>query len=158
MPASPIVTAGQVAASPGAGHGGTSGEVVRLPVTSPPDRQTLFSPRARTALASAFQLGGLVLLLLLLLGPFYWMVATSLKETKQTFAVPPVFVFQPTLEHYRGVINDGKVPRALLNSLIVTVSTTGLALILGTPGAYVLARVRFRRRDAASGRRGSARA
>ena len=98
-------------------------------------------------MVSAFQLAGLLFLLLALLGPFYWMVATSLKETKQTFAVPPVFVFTPTFEHYEGVIREGKVPRGLLNSLIVTVSTTGLALMLGTPVAYILARFRFRGRD-----------
>lgn len=147
MSDSPIVTTGQVA-SPPEDRGGTSGGVARPPVASqPPSHQPFLPPRTRIAMVSAFQLVGLILLLLLLLGPFYWMVATSLKETKQTFAVPPVFVFQPTLEHYRGVINDGKVPHALLNSVIVTVSTTGLALILGTPVAYVLARFRFRGRD-----------
>ncbi len=95
----------------------------------------------------AFQLLGLIFLLIVLLGPFYWMVATSLKETKLTFAVPPVFAFQPTLEHYHSVINDGNVPRGLLNSLIVTVSSTLIALVLGTPVAYILARFRFRGRD-----------
>lgn len=148
MPALPIASPGQDAASPTAGFGGESRVTVRPPVAPPPPvRQSLLPPRVRVAMVGAFQLGGLILLLLLLLGPFYWMVATSLKETKQTFAVPPVFVFQPTLEHYRGVINDGKVPRALLNSVIVTVSTTALALILGTPVAYILARFRFRGRD-----------
>lgn len=113
----------------------------------PAEKTPRLSARARRTLTSAFQLLGLMLLLLALLGPFYWMVATSFKESKQTFAIPPVFVFQPTLEHYRGVILDGKVPRGLLNSLIVTLSATGLALVLGTPVAYVLARFRFRGRD-----------
>ena len=101
----------------------------------------------RDFLVGTFQLAGLLFLLLALLGPFYWMVATSLKETKQTFAVPPAFVFTPTFEHYQGVIREGKVPRGLLNSLVITVSTTGLALLLGTPAAYVLARFRFRGRN-----------
>lgn len=104
-------------------------------------------PRKRVFLTSALQLLGLIFLLLVLLGPFYWMVATSLKETTLTFAMPPVFAFQPTLDHYRGVINDGNVPRGLFNSLIVTVSSTLIALVLGTPAAYILARFRFRGRE-----------
>ena len=127
-----------------------SGGPAPLPTHRPPgegSRPPRVSYRTRDFLAGAFQLAGLLFLLLALLGPFYWMAATSLKETKQTFAVPPVFVFTPTFEHYQGVIREGKVPRGLLNSLVITVGTTGLALLLGTPAAYVLARFRFRGRD-----------
>ncbi|MBL8132568.1 MAG: carbohydrate ABC transporter permease [Anaerolineae bacterium] len=95
---------------------------------------------------SILQLVLLIVLLIVLLFPFYWMVTTSLKEQNDTFAVPPKLVFTPTFDHYRDVLFDeaGAVPTGLRNSIVVAVGTTVLALILGTPAAYVLARFEFR--------------
>jgi multiple sugar transport system permease protein len=77
--------------------------------------------------------------------PFYWMVLTSLKTTAETLAYPPTFWVQaPTLEHYRTALLDKGVGQSLVNSLAVAVSTTALALLLGTPAAYALARYDFR--------------
>lgn len=89
----------------------------------------------------------LLVLLALILFPFYWMIATSLKTTNQTFATPPVFVFTPTFEHYRTILTEYGVGRSLLNSLTVAVGTTLLAVALGTPAAYALARFEFRRKQ-----------
>lgn len=86
----------------------------------------------------------LLLVLLVILFPFYWMVSTSLKTTNQTFAFPPVWFFTPTLEHYREALVNYEVGQALLNSLIISTLTTALALGLGTPAAYALARFDFR--------------
>jgi multiple sugar transport system permease protein len=90
-----------------------------------------------------------VALLLVLFGtifPFLWMVSTSLKTTNQTFAYPPVFFFTPTLEHYASALTSPQygVGKSLVNSLIVSLSTTLLALLLGTPAAYAIARFEFR--------------
>ena len=86
----------------------------------------------------------LLLVLFATLFPFYWMVSTSLKTTVQTFARPPVFVFTPTFENYRSALQDYGVGGSLLNSLIVSISTTFLAILIGTPAAYALARYEFR--------------
>ena len=60
--------------------------------------------RRRTGTLAGIAQGAAILLLIgFLLLPVYWMVATSLKTTNQTFAIPPVFLFQPSLEHYREV-------------------------------------------------------
>lgn len=90
-----------------------------------------------------------IALLLVLFGtifPFLWMVSTSLKSTNQTFANPPVFFFQPTLEHYTSALTSPQygVGKSLVNSLIVSLSTTLLALLLGAPAAYAIARFEFR--------------
>jgi len=79
-----------------------------------------------------------------LLAPVVWMIMTSFKTTNDTFAVPPKLFFTPTLEHYQAIIQDGTVPRALLNSVIVAVASTLLAIVLGVPAAYALARFDFR--------------
>lgn len=76
--------------------------------------------------------------------PVYWMVTTALKTTADTFAVPPVLIFQPTLDHFRAVYEEGTVARSLVNSLIVAISATGLSVLIGAPAAYVLARFNFR--------------
>ncbi|PJF34913.1 MAG: ABC transporter permease [Candidatus Thermofonsia Clade 1 bacterium] len=102
--------------------------------------------RSRIPASAWLQLVLLLLLLLFILTPFYWMVSTSLKEQNDTFAIPPKILFTPTLEHYNFVLFSPSaiVPTGLQNSLIVATFTTLLALLLGTPAAYILARFEFR--------------
>jgi multiple sugar transport system permease protein len=76
--------------------------------------------------------------------PFYWMVTTSLKTQVVALESPPVWVFTPTLANYWEVLFEDKVGIALINSIIVAVCTTTLAVVLGTPAAYALARFEFR--------------
>jgi multiple sugar transport system permease protein len=72
--------------------------------------------------------------------PFYWMVTASLKTRTDVLAFPPVFVFSPTFEHYAKAFLEAGIGKNVLNSLIVSVTTTLLALLIGTPAAYGLAR------------------
>ncbi|MEJ5246700.1 MAG: carbohydrate ABC transporter permease [Caldilinea sp.] len=85
-----------------------------------------------------------LLLIVAFLLPVYWMVTTALKTTADTFAVPPVLLFQPTFEHFRVVYEEGSVAKSLVNSLIVATSATLLSVLIGAPAAYVLARFQFR--------------
>lgn len=93
------------------------------------------------------RLGQTVAIFLVLFGtlfPFYWMVSTSLKTTQQTFAYPPVWAFTPTFEHYISALTEYNVGRTLINSIIVSLATTFIAVLLGTPAAYAIARFEFR--------------
>mgnify|MGYP002394261098 FL=1 len=103
---------------------------------------------ARRTVGPKRSLGGQVLLLLAILlfcvFPFYWMVTTSLKTQVVALESPPVWIFQPTLENYREVLFEDGVGFTMINSLIVAVGTTILALGLGTPAAFALARFEFR--------------
>ena len=76
--------------------------------------------------------------------PFYWMVTTSLKTQVVALQSPPAWLFSPTLANYTEVLFEDKVGVALINSIIVAVCTTVLAVVLGTPAAYALARFEFR--------------
>ncbi|PMS11483.1 carbohydrate ABC transporter permease [Trinickia caryophylli] len=76
--------------------------------------------------------------------PFYWMVTTSLKHQADALAYPPRWIFEPTLSHYADALFQHDVLGSLVNSLIVASSTTALAIMLGTPAAYALARYEFR--------------
>ena len=100
------------------------------------------APGATRSLTSQALLLGLIMLFCVF--PFYWMVTTSLKTQIVALESPPVWVFEPTLSNYLTVLLDDGVGATLINSLIVAVCTTILALCLGAPAAYALARFEFR--------------
>lgn len=78
--------------------------------------------------------------------PVYWMVTTSLKMPADIFASPPQFIpLEPVLTAYReSVFENSVVQRSVLNSLIIATGTMLLTLLLATPAAYALARLRLR--------------
>lgn len=110
-----------------------------------PQARGVRSARSKRHLFTHLWQGAVALLLIVaFLLPVYWMVTTALKTTADTFAVPPVLIFQPTFEHFRVVYEEGSVAKSLVNSLIVATSATLLSVLIGAPAAYVLARFQFR--------------
>ncbi|MBE1485257.1 carbohydrate ABC transporter permease [Plantactinospora soyae] len=78
------------------------------------------------------------------LGPFYWMVVSSLRRTQDIFDSAPL-PSPVSLDNYRAVFQPGNgFVRALGNSLVVAGVTTILTLIVGVFAAYALARLNFR--------------
>lgn len=96
------------------------------------------------SLGKVLHLLGLAALLAFTLFPFYWMVASSLKNQTDLLASPPIWLFTPTLEHYAEIWADDDVFDAIVNSLICATCATALAVLLGTPAAYALARFQFK--------------
>jgi multiple sugar transport system permease protein len=86
----------------------------------------------------------LLLVIVLCVFPFYWMVTTSLKTQVVALEAPPVWIFEITLANYYEALFEDGVLRTLINSLVIAISTTVLALILGVPAAFALARFEFR--------------
>jgi multiple sugar transport system permease protein len=84
----------------------------------------------------------LVALLVPFLFPLAWMFMSSLKTQVQNTAYPPVWVFTPTLENYREVFVKNPFFTFTMNSVVVAAGSTALALLLGLPGAYAIARFR----------------
>lgn len=87
---------------------------------------------------------GLLAVMLCTLFPFYWMLSSSFKAQTDILASPPAWLFTPTLQHHAEVWADRTVVNAITNSLIVALSVTALAVALGAPAAYALARFEFR--------------
>jgi multiple sugar transport system permease protein len=87
---------------------------------------------------------GLLLVAGVALFPSYWMVTSSFKQQTELLAAPPHWLFTPTLANYRDIFADTRVTTAVLNSLLIASTTTLLAILLGTPAAYALARFEFR--------------
>jgi multiple sugar transport system permease protein len=70
---------------------------------------------------------------------FVWMVLASLKTHLQNTAIPPLLVFEPTLENYRQVFMRTPIVQYFNNSVIVAIGSTGLGLLLGLPAAFSIA-------------------
>lgn len=73
--------------------------------------------------------------------PYFWQIVTSLKPEAELLSLPPLLPTRVTWEHYRVVLQQSLIPRALWNSLGVALITTVLALLLGSLAAYALARL-----------------
>jgi trehalose/maltose transport system permease protein len=92
------------------------------------------------------------LIVVWMLFPFYWAVNSSLKTEAQLQMTPATFVprdpasnaFSATLQNYGAVFRNDSFVRGLLNSAIVAVSTTVLALMVGAFAAFALGKLRFR--------------
>jgi multiple sugar transport system permease protein len=84
----------------------------------------------------------LFIALAITLVPIIWILLTSLKSATEAFSIPPVWLFKPQLSGYFGVVDDGFL-QTILNSTIVALSSTLLAIFLGTPASYALSRFDF---------------
>jgi multiple sugar transport system permease protein len=86
---------------------------------------------------------GVALIVLFCLFPFYWLINVSLKsgaDLSSSALIPP----NPTLRNYESIFQNGDFTKALANSAIVSLTTTALAIVVGSFAAYALARLRFR--------------
>lgn len=79
----------------------------------------------------------------------YWGIVTSLKPPAETFTITgisvPFLQFRPTLENWRTELSTRESKFTLTNSIIVAVFATAVAMLLGVPAGYALARFQFRR-------------
>ena len=88
---------------------------------------------------------GVVFILFWGLAPFYWMVVTALRDSRHTFDTTP-WPTHVTLQNFRDALATDKGNNflaAIGNSLIVSLTTTALAVIVGVFTAYALARLDF---------------
>jgi multiple sugar transport system permease protein len=86
---------------------------------------------------------------LVMLMPFIWMIATSLKSAAAVFEYPPTFIPDPIRwDNYRRLFEVLPFGRFFANSLFVAVSVTALTVATSALAAYAFARLRFPGRDA----------
>lgn len=87
-----------------------------------------------------------------LLFPFYWAINSSMKTENQLQMTPATYVprdpfdlsLSPTFANYSAVFQNEAFLRGIVNSAIVAVSTTLLALVIGAFAAFALGKLRFR--------------
>ncbi|WP_329316575.1 carbohydrate ABC transporter permease [Streptomyces sp. NBC_01262] len=77
--------------------------------------------------------------------PVLWMAGTSLKKPDRILVAHPQWIPAPfTTENYATAFSNDTLPRALLNSLVISCGVVALTLVLGVPLGYALARLRMR--------------
>jgi multiple sugar transport system permease protein len=91
----------------------------------------------------SFAIGVLIAVLVIALIPWLWMLLTSFKSRLDALADVPVWLFDPTFEHYPTVFIDKGYLPLVWNSILVASVTTALSLFFGVPAAYVFARHDF---------------
>lgn len=86
-----------------------------------------------------------IMLVLVCLFPFWWMVLSSVKTLRELYTVPPIWwPAAPTWENYRTVLFESNIPRYFLNSIIISVGSTALALVLAIFASYGFSRFNFK--------------
>src|SRR5262249_35960939 len=75
--------------------------------------------------------------------PVVWLLMMSVKTQVDIFSKVPLFIFTPTLDHYREQLTDERFLHALRNSLIVTFVAAVFSMFLGSLAAYSLARFKL---------------
>ncbi|MER8384445.1 carbohydrate ABC transporter permease [Mesorhizobium sp. M0166] len=97
---------------------------------------------------------GLFLAMLVICLPGIWIVLSSLRPTVEIMAKPPVWIPQRlSLDAYIAMfsgVGQGGIPVLdyFRNSLIISVTSTVIAIVIGMAGGYAFARYRFRAKSA----------
>ena len=110
--------------------------------------------RLQRRLRKAAYLAGLFIAMLIICLPGLWIIISSLRPTVEIMAKPPVWIPQElSLEAYRSMfsgVGQGGIPvwDYFRNSLIISITSTAIALVIGMSGGYAFARFRFHGKSA----------
>jgi sorbitol/mannitol transport system permease protein len=90
--------------------------------------------RKLTVTAVAWSVGFLIFF------PILWTVLTSFKTEAEAFAIPPKFIFfQWTTENYATVQERSDYMRFAMNSVVLSLGSTLVALLFAIPAAWAMA-------------------
>lgn len=95
--------------------------------------------KQRAALIDRFAIAGSWIVALLFFFPIFWMVLTSFKTELQAIAVPPMLVFEPTLENFALIQERTDYTKFAWNSIVTSVGGTLLSMLIAIPAAYAMA-------------------
>ena len=111
--------------------------------TLPPRTTRSHHPRLERAL---FIWAPLAFFMVFLVGPFYWMLITALKPDSELYdgSKSPLYVANPSLDHFRYLFEKTDFVTWIANTMLVATLSTAIALLMGVPAGYALARLRFR--------------
>lgn len=87
----------------------------------------------------------LLVFLIVLLFPFYWMAITSVKPDAELLSRDgnPFWVITPTLAHFHKLLFQTAYPQWLWNTVLVSVVSTFVSLAASVLAAYAIERLRF---------------
>jgi ABC-type glycerol-3-phosphate transport system permease component len=96
--------------------------------------------RWRKAAGSVIRAAFIVAALVVVLFPYLWVLASSLKGPAQ-LSRPKDLLFKPVLDNWTSVLT-AEIPQNFLNSLTVGLSTVFISLLVATPAAYSIGKHR----------------
>jgi len=88
----------------------------------------------------------LILMLIVLLFPFYWMGITAFKPNEELLSRSgnPFWLINPTLAHFNKLLFHTSYPQWLWNTILVSVCATFISIFASVLAAYAIERLRFR--------------
>lgn len=114
----------------------------------PPVSGRVRSEQRRTTRAKWAMYVVLALGMILVAGPFLWMVLGSLKTQGELLQVPPTwFPEAPSLDNYARLFDRLNFPRFFFNSTVVAVTITAANLVFCSMIGYALAKLNFAGRN-----------
>ena len=88
---------------------------------------------------------GIIAIIIFTLAPILWQVLTSIKTNEDIAAIPNIYLpHKITLRHYLELFERRPFWLYIINSSLVAIISTILCLIIGSPAAYALARMKLR--------------
>ena len=85
-----------------------------------------------------------VVVTVVVLSPVVLVVGSSFKSSTSLFAVPPsIFPSAPTLASYRALFDSTPFLRNIVNSVVIGVIVSCVAVMIGTGAGYAIAREKF---------------
>lgn len=91
------------------------------------------------------------ILMVIMCAPGLWVVLTAFRPNGEVLAKPPVWLPEnPGLNNFAKIFGFGAdqvaipVPAYFMNSLVIALTSTAIALLIGMSGGYAFARYRFR--------------
>ena len=85
----------------------------------------------------------MVLFLIFLLLPIYWLVNMSFKTNTEIVTTMTLWPHQPTLENYKRIFTDESWYSGYINSLTYVLINTVISISVALPAAYAFSRYRF---------------
>jgi len=105
--------------------------------------QSCFSEKWRKPLIQGLVYAVIVVTLIFFLFPVFWVIMTSIKSRVQAFAIPPIWIFKPTLQGYQALFTEMQFAHYLVNSVIIASVNTLLVTFVGALAAYSIARFKI---------------
>jgi ABC-type glycerol-3-phosphate transport system permease component len=117
----------------------------RSPAVGGTAPHALFVKARRRAFGKKLLLHAAGLLFALFSGlPLLWGLSTALKEKDQVYAFPPRWIPDPpSFANFRSVLHNPILFNSFLNTLLIAITTTVIALCVGVLGGYGFSRYRF---------------
>jgi sn-glycerol 3-phosphate transport system permease protein len=116
--------------------------------SSTPFEQPRFSKRQRGGAIRAAGYAAMVLAVILVGVPIYWMAVGSLKTTQEIFSVSPTWLpHNPRWSNFVDAWHAAPFGRFYINSLIITFFGTAIKLLNAVFTAYALVFLRFPRKN-----------